>query len=171
MRKQRRYGALNPLCGSAHPNWTGGRTVSSGYVLVLCPEHPRAKKRYVHEHVLIVERVMGKPLRRGAEIHHVNEDGLDNRPDNLVVCQDKAYHSLLHRRMRALAACGDANARRCQYCKRYDAPANLRRTATPGRMPYHLECQRANEQERKARRRRSTQSIRGVLAAIGPSVP
>jgi len=64
---------------------------------------------YVYEHFVVVERAMGKRLRKGAEVHHVNGDRADNRNKNLVVCHDRPYHRLLHRRARLLAATGTAN--------------------------------------------------------------
>ncbi len=77
------------------------------------------------EHIVVAERAMGKPMPAGAIVHHVNENRSDNRPANLVVCPSIAYHKFIHMRMRALAACGNANWMRCQYCKAYDDPSNM----------------------------------------------
>ena len=73
--------------------------------------------RQAYEHVRIVERVLGKPLPKGAEIHHVDGNGLNNAHSNLVVCQDKAYHKLLHYRARVKALGGNPNTERiCSKC-------------------------------------------------------
>lgn len=70
-------------------------------------------------HVLIAEKALGHELPAGAEVHHVNEDGRDNRNCNLVICQDKAYHKLLHRRARIVRAGGNPNSQRmCSRCRR-----------------------------------------------------
>lgn len=54
--------------------------------------------RYVQEHVAIAERTLGRPLKKGEVVHHINFDKLDNRNENLLVC-DQAYHRWLHDRM------------------------------------------------------------------------
>ena len=56
------------------------------------------------EHVAVAEKSLGKPLPPGAVVHHVNEDKLDNRNSNLVICPDRAYHNALHAKMRAQSA-------------------------------------------------------------------
>jgi hypothetical protein len=121
MRKnvKRRRGAL---AGPAHHLWKGGRRVDSrGYVVVYQPAHPRAMKPtgVVFEHVLVAEKAMGRTLPKHHAIHHVNGDPSDNTPSNLVVCEDAAYHMLLHKRLRALRACGHAEWLRCRICKGY----------------------------------------------------
>lgn len=99
------------------------RSSKPGYPAVLMPMHLRASARgYVHEHILIAEKALGKPLPPGVVVHHVN--GSKNSGP-LMVCQDQAYHLLLHQRQRAYEACGYANWRKCSYCKTYDVPENL----------------------------------------------
>ena len=71
------------------------------------------------EHVAVAERALGKPLPRGAEVHHVDGDKRNNACRNLVICQDHAYHCLLEIRARVLVAGGDPNRERlCADCKR-----------------------------------------------------
>ena len=114
-----------------------------GYRSLLMPGHPRADSTgRVYEHIVIAEMALGHAIRRGIEVHHANEDRSDNRPENLVVCQDHAYHHLLHRRRRALEACGHANWRPCNVCGDYDAPENMRNTSTREAQWYHPACMR-----------------------------
>lgn len=77
-------------------------------------------------HIAIVERVLGKVLPPGVQVHHVDEDRGNNGHENLVVCPDSAYHKLLHVRTAALDACGNANYRKCRFCGVYDDTANMR---------------------------------------------
>jgi hypothetical protein len=118
----------------------------SGYIALLNMHgHPHADSRgRVLEHIHLASAALGRPLPKGAEIHHVNEITDDNTPGNLVLCPDRAYHKLLHSRMRALAGCGNANYRPCQICRKWepiDAMVIHRKT---GALVYaHKECKRA----------------------------
>lgn len=133
----------------------GTRNVTtSGYVGTYAPEHPRAVSRpYVPEHVLVAERVLGHQLPAGAIVHHVNSDRRDNRPENLVICQDAAYHRLIHVRQDALRACGHAGWLRCRRCGQYDDPSKLYVKRGARRVTaHHRSCDAAYRLELKARR-------------------
>ena len=120
------YGHARGPSGRGHWNWKGGRRKhSGGYVEILCPQHPRAKCGYILEHILVVEKALGKYLPNGAVPHHVNGKKNDNRNSNLVLCQDLAYHNLIEQRTRAYKACGNAHWLRCPFCKQWDDPKNL----------------------------------------------
>jgi hypothetical protein len=82
------------------------------------PGSTRHPASLVHVHVLTAEKALGKRLPLGAEVHHVNSDRTDASAGNLVICQDHAYHMLLHVRTRVLRAGGNPNTQRiCCRCK------------------------------------------------------
>ena len=113
--------------GPQSARWKGGKAIrAKGYAWLLLPKHPRADPGgYVLEHLVLVEKALGKPLPEGAEIHHFDKDKLNNKNNNLVVCNDHKYHHLLHSRQAAMEACGNPNYRRCRFCKVWDAPENI----------------------------------------------
>jgi hypothetical protein len=98
-------------------------------------------------HVLVAERVLGRPLPPGAVVHHADGNRANNDPSNLVICPSQAYHRLLHRRINALAASGHADWRKCWICKQYDAPSNLY-ISPNGAMTQHKHC--ASRKEKAA---------------------
>lgn len=147
------------LRGQGHGRWIGGRRVdSSGYVEIRQPGHHRGPNGYVKEHVLVVEAVLGRRISGEHPIHHFDEDRTNNSPGNLVVCEDQAYHELLHRRMDALEGCGNPDALRCSICGEWDAEENLAVTQLRGKrarlVAYHRPCAAKKARERKARLRR-----------------
>jgi predicted NUDIX family phosphoesterase len=105
-------------------------------------------------HVVVAERALGKELPLGAQVHHFNGVRSDNRNDNLVICQDAAYHALLHMRQKAMEACGDPSKRKCGYCKVWDEPEKMtcRRSKKQGDEYRHRECHAKWMREWNARR-------------------
>lgn len=151
---------LRTLRGPEHPLWRGRSSVTaSGYLAWRMPDHPNANRRgFVMEHVLVAARALGQPLPRGAQVHHIDGDRQNNAPSNLVICQDQAYHSLLHQRARAIAACGHATWRSCPFCHEYDDPANMIRHSTTKLQYCHRTCRQADQARRDAVRAHARRS-------------
>lgn len=85
-------------------------------------------------HTVLAEKALGKPLPKGACVHHANGE---KNGGTLVICENNSYHKLLHRRERALKACGHTDWRVCAYCKKYDDPKNL---YIKHKSVHHTEC-------------------------------
>ena len=128
-------------------NWAGGvRENSGGYIEIFNPDYrPNYASSYVLEHILIAEKVLGKPLPLKAIVHHVDSAGMNNKNSNLVICEDNAYHLFIHQRTRAFRNSGHADWRKCQFCKKYDDPENLiiRKTSA-----YHRKCENQYQNKR-----------------------
>lgn len=66
-----------------------GRVMHHGYVEI------RIDGRYIKEHRLVMEHVLGRQLRADEVVHHINGVRHDNRPENLQV-MTQAEHLRLH---------------------------------------------------------------------------
>lgn len=75
--------------------------LKSGYVAIYTPGHPKAGNGRVLEHVIVMERSLGRFLQPGEVVHHINRDRSDNRLENLQLMGAKE-HALLHARERGL---------------------------------------------------------------------
>lgn len=60
-------------------------TNKDGYVFIRMPDHPRASSYTgrVREHIVVMEKILGRHLTAGEEVHHKNGVRNDNRPENL----------------------------------------------------------------------------------------
>ena len=103
-------------------------------------KHKAVRNRRTYEHVLVAERALGRPLPKGAVVHHIDGNGHNNSPNNLVICPSQEYHGLLHIRQRAMDVCGNPNWLKCTRCLKYDDPNNLKIVGKAKRV-YHLACE------------------------------
>lgn len=61
---------------------------------------------------------MGRPLKGKERVHHMDENPLNNKNNNLVICPDDKYHFLLHARQRIKDLGGNPNIDKyCSYHK------------------------------------------------------
>jgi hypothetical protein len=108
------------VSGENHPNWgkklskelkkkislgnirKGWRKQGGGYKAVLVDDHPRSKPyrggRYIMEHILVIEKQIGRHLEEHEIIHHIDGDKLNNTPENLFLCsgQDRKESNQIH---------------------------------------------------------------------------
>lgn len=99
--------------GSGNYNWKGGIHLNSeGYKRQMV-----RTQKYELEHRILAESALGHSLPEKAVVHHWDDNPANNTPSNLVICQDDAYHFLLHRRKRRLEDTGSLELKRCVICK------------------------------------------------------
>jgi hypothetical protein len=93
---------------------------SNGYILERCSNHPFNVSGYVMQHRLVIENAMRKEvpehhfleeidsvkyLKRGIEVHHVNEIKTDNKLKNLIACTSAGHKDLHAGRVTQLSEC------------------------------------------------------------------
>ncbi len=149
--------------GSKNSNWRGGarRVTPAGYVHVYMPNHPRNIQGLVFEHVLVAERAFGKYIDSNHPIHHCDENRSNNSNSNLVICEDVAYHKLIHRRLKAYKATGNPDFRKCGFCQKWDSPDALCvRSAGQGsgEPAVHNSCKNLYARNRRRAKRESAQT-------------
>ena len=105
----------------------------------------RGDKR--REHRAVAEKILGRPLHGTECVHHVDGDGANNAHSNLVICPTNAYHVLLHRREKALNACGNPDFRQCQWCREWSDVALMRAHGNGVRWK-HPRCHAEEQQQR-----------------------
>ena len=147
-------GNRNPmygLYGEQNPLWKGGRKVSkNGYMQI------RIRRKAYYEHRLIMEKHLGRKLRKNETVHHINGNKLDNRIENLKLVSNQAEHMRNHIGIPYKKVNNDKQ-RQCYQCKKI-LPLNETNFyyPQPKRMyEYSYICRECNKKNNRNKYRRS----------------
>lgn len=50
----------------------------------------------VHRHILIAEKALGRKLKKGEIVHHIDEDKHNNLIENLAILPSQKFHAQVH---------------------------------------------------------------------------
>ena len=90
--------------GINNPNWKGGISRTKRYNTLYKPNHPNSYKTgYIAEHTLVMVKKIGRILKEGEVIHHIDESITNNLPNNLYLCKDTREHQKIHLQLQKLA--------------------------------------------------------------------
>jgi hypothetical protein len=77
------------MTGEKNPAYKGGTAQYGNYIYV----RGKSKKKLMQR--VVMEEIVGRPLMPSEEVHHINGNHIDNRPENLFIVS-KREHSRLH---------------------------------------------------------------------------
>lgn len=74
--------------GENHPNYKGGNININGYKRV------KIKGKDILEHRLVMEKHIGRKLKKNEHIHHIDKNKLNNSIENLQIVTNAEHHSI-----------------------------------------------------------------------------
>lgn len=83
--------------GDKNPNWKGGISKRGKYVFLRIKPYT-----VISQHRYVIEQLLGRKLKKGEMIHHIDGDGQNNKKDNLLLCQNRSKHRKIHMQMEEL---------------------------------------------------------------------
>lgn len=72
------------------------RKYRNGYVLICKPEYTNKNGGWLLEHRYIMEQSLSRKLKKGEQIHHINNIKHDNRIENLELYSCSSEHNVKH---------------------------------------------------------------------------
>lgn len=91
-RRKPRFCSLQ--CRRSH----GGTYENDGYPYTYVGHGKGRKKPYVADHIAVAEKALGRRLKKGETVHHIDGDKKNRKNTNLVICT-QSYHNAMHARM------------------------------------------------------------------------
>lgn len=74
-----------------------GKIDLNGYISIYLPEHPRAfENGCVYEHIVVAEKILGRELKNGECVHHIDGNRKNNCEDNLMIFKTISDHAIFH---------------------------------------------------------------------------
>jgi hypothetical protein len=70
--------------------YRGGYAINRGYL-----RYSSGPLRFQYVHRIVVERLLGRKLKRSEEVHHMDFDRLHNCPCNLLLLP-RCFHGIMH---------------------------------------------------------------------------
>lgn len=104
-----------------------GKIIYDEYLLCYNPTHHKANKYgYVRIHIMQAEKKLGRKLKPGETVHHIDKNKHNNLLDNLIVFRTLADHTAFHKGTRAVKCddgiweCPDKNQKEklCPICNK-----------------------------------------------------
>lgn len=83
------------LKGNKSYRWIGGKINDArGYIRIFHPNpHAYKQQQYVLEHILVMEKMIGRPMKHPEIVHHKNGVPHDNRQENLQLMTNPFEHN------------------------------------------------------------------------------
>lgn len=124
-----------------------GKIENYGYIMIFQDDHPRANNfGYVYEHILVMEKSLGRNILPTEAIHHIDGNPKNNAIWNLMLFATNAMHSAFHYRLKAFEKCGHYEWRSCVYCHQWSDPKDM--VNNGAKSMCHAVCRRDYQRER-----------------------
>lgn len=83
--------------GAEHSNFKNYRVKSGFYTKIRASDHPRRdNKGYVFEHIIVMEKSLGRRLRGKETVHHIDGVKTNNLLNNLMLFPTRGAHTAFH---------------------------------------------------------------------------
>jgi len=84
--------------GRNNNRWLGGKQImSNDYVAIYSPNHPnKSVRNSVFEHRLVMEKHIGRYLKKAEVVHHIDRNRSNNKLSNLMLFPNSSAHIKFH---------------------------------------------------------------------------